>query len=141
MVAFELLWEHAFLGGLGLAALGTSMIASAFGVLRMRGWGIALATLNAIVSLVAGAFMGRGEGFALAATALPGVLFLLPIVLAKLGVGEGAQSGATSRVRIATTEEAALPARVRIDTSDDLLVDDDAATIAACEPLARRLPS
>ena len=121
MVAWETLWYHQLLSGLGLAALGTSMIASAFGVLRMRGWGIALATLNAIVSLVAGAFVGNGEGFAVAATALPGVLFLLPIVLAKLGFGErgeGAGASAT-RIRIAEAEEIVLPARLRIATDDE----------------------
>jgi hypothetical protein len=110
MVAWEMLWHSQILGGLGLAALGTSMLASAFGVLRMRGWGIALATLNAIVSLVAGAAVGSAEGFAIAATALPGALFLLPIALAKLGVGESARP-ASSHVRIAEETEAVLPAR------------------------------
>jgi hypothetical protein len=118
MVAWELLWHHQILGGLGLAALGASMLASALGVLRMRGWGIALATVNAILSLVAGALVGDAPGFALAATALPGALFLLPIVLAKLGVGEN-DARATSRIRVA--EEASHSERLRIDVSDEEL--------------------
>lgn len=124
MVAWEMLWHGMSLGGIGLAALGTSIIASSLGVLRMRGWGIALATLNAIVSLVTGALVGDGQGFAIAATALPGVLFLLPIVLAKLGVGDDTQSSAAARVRV--SDDASLPERVRIDVSDEELFDEPA---------------
>lgn len=127
MVAWEMLWHHQLLGGLGLAALGTSMLASAFGVLRMRGWGVALAALNAIVSLVAGAFVGEAPGFALAATALPGALLLLPIALAKLGLGETANassSSSSSSSRARVEPEASLPERVRIDVSDEELFGD-----------------
>ena len=95
-----------------------SMIASALGVIRMRGWGIALATLNAIVSLVAGAVVGEAQGFAIAATALPGALFLLPIVLAKLGIGD---NDTQSAARVRVSEEASLPERVRVDVSDEEL--------------------
>jgi hypothetical protein len=128
MTAWEMLWHNQVLGGLGLATLGTSIIASALGVLRMRGWGIALATLNAIVSLLAGAFVGNVEGVVLAATALPGLLFLSPIVLAKLGFGEAAREkvAAASFVRIA--DEDALPARVRVATEDEEPIDDEAET-------------
>lgn len=129
MVAWEMLWSNMIFGGIGLAALGTSMLASSFGVLRMRGWGIALATLNAIVSLVAGAVVGNEQGFALASTALPGVLFLLPIVLAKLGVGEN-DAGATSGSQVRVSDEVSLPARVRIDVSDEELLDEP---VQACE--------
>lgn len=128
MVAWEALWNQHVLAGVGLAALGTSLLASSFGVLRMRGWGIALATLNAIVSLVAGAVVGDAGGFAIAATALPGALFLLPIALAKLGVGESTKASAssisTAHVRIA--DEAALPARMRVATEED--VEDEPAS-------------
>ena len=134
MVAWEMLWHSSsLLGGIGLAALGTSMLASAFGVLRMRGWGIALATLNAIVSLVAGAFIGSAEGFAIAATALPGALFLLPIALAKLGVGERSSSpsssSASSSAHVRIADEPALPARVRVDVGEgeEELVEEPAA--------------
>ena len=120
MVAWEMLWHHQILGGLGLAALGTSLLASSFGVLRMRGWGIALATLNAIVSLVAGAVVGDAQGFALAATALPGALFLLPIVLAKLGVGEGRKTSEASTAYVRVAEETAAPARVRVANDEEL---------------------
>lgn len=112
IVGWEMLWSSEVMSGLALGALGTSMLASAFGVLRMRGWGIVLATLNAILSLVVGAFVGHSEGFVLAATALPSLLFVMPIVYAKLDVGE---SSATTHTRIA--DEEALPARVRIDAS------------------------
>jgi hypothetical protein len=129
MIAFEMLGHRQWLGGIGLAMLGTSILASAFGVLRMRGWGIALATVNAIVSIVAGAFAGNAEGVALAATALPGLLFLSPIVLAKLGFGE------TARERMAATrsfariaDEDALPARVRVATDDDVELEEEAQT-------------
>ena len=128
MVAWEAMWNNHVLAGVGLAALGTSLLASAFGVLRMRGWGIALATLNAIVSLVTGAIVGDAGGFAIAATALPGVLFLLPIALAKLGVGESMKtrgsSTASAQVRIA--DEAALPPQVRVATEEE--IDDEPAS-------------
>lgn len=124
MVAWEMLWNGGHTAsGIAVGALGMSILASAFGVLRMRGWGIALATLNALLSLVSAAIVGGIGGFALAATALPALLFLLPIVLAKLGVGETAReraqsaaASASSFVRIA--DEEAVPARVRVADSD-----------------------
>jgi hypothetical protein len=128
MVAWEMLWWNQPASGVALGALGTSMIASAFGVLRMRGWGIALAALNAIISFVAGALVGAGEGFALAMTAIPGLLFLLPIVLAKLGIGDERAEAARLRVRVTdacANEETPLPARVRIATSNDTHVVDE----------------
>jgi hypothetical protein len=126
MVAWEMLWSHMILGGIGLAALGTSMLASSLGVLRMRGWGIALATLNAIVSLVAGAVVGDAAGFAIAATALPGALFLLPIALAKLGVGESTSASSASAAQVRIAEAAPAIERVRVDVSDEELFDEPA---------------
>ena len=128
MVAWEAMWNNHVLAGVGLAALGTSLLASAFGVLRMRGWGIALATLNAIVSLVTGAIVGDAGGFAIAATALPGVLFLLPIALAKLGVGESMKTrgSSTSSAQVRIADEAALPPQVRVATEEE--IDDEPAS-------------
>lgn len=123
MVAYEGLRHGEVASGLGIGMLATSILASAVGVLRMRGWGIALAALSSIVSLVAGMLVGRETGVALASSALPGVLFLLPIVLAKLGVGEDASSS-SARTRVSIAAEA-LPSRVRVASDDEALLEDE----------------
>lgn len=126
IVAYEGLRAGEIAAGLGLGMLATSILASAVGVLRMRGWGIALAALTSIVSLVAGLVVGHEGGIALASTALPGVLFLLPIALAKLGVGDPEPASAARYTRVSADAEA-LPGRVRVATPDDELDREDAA--------------
>ncbi len=131
MVGYEGLRSGHYAAGLGIGVLATSILASAVGVLRMRGWGIALAALTSIVSLVSAMFVGHEAGVALASTALPGVLFLLPIALAKLGVGDEA-ARATSRMRVSAAAEA-LPSRVRVAPLDEER-DDEAVRADALEP-------
>jgi len=117
IVAFELLAMGTWAGGLALGALGTAMLGAAIGVLRMRGWGIALGLLTSIASLITGMLMGSGQGFALACGAVPGILLLLPILFAKLGLGEDS-SPAAARTRVSLDAEA-LPSRVRIATGEE----------------------
>lgn len=118
MVAYESLFRGHAGTGLALGALAASIAASAIGVLRMRGWGVALAALSSIVSLSAAALVGGDKGVALASTALPGALFVLPIVLAKLGVGEAEAAAAPpAHARVA------LPARVRVATEHEAAIE------------------
>lgn len=132
MTAYEGLRSGHFVEGIGLGALAASIVASAVGVLRMRAWGIALAALSALVSLVSAMVVGGGAGVVLATTALPGVLFLLPVLLAKLGVGDvpAPPAAGMTYARIATGD-AELPSRVRVATEDEASEDEAAAVPAA----------
>lgn len=134
IVGYEGLRSAHYSAGLGIGMLATSILASAIGVLRMRGWGIALAALTSIVSLVSGMFVGGEAGVALASTALPGVLFLLPIALAKLGVGDS-NAPAASHTRVSADAQA-LPSRVRVASLDEEFAEDDSAALTDARPRA-----
>lgn len=71
--------------GVGLTALAVAMLASALGVLRMRGWGVLLGGATAVGSLAAAALVhDEFAGVALALAALPGALLASPLILARL---------------------------------------------------------
>jgi hypothetical protein len=124
-----------------LIALALSLLGSAVGVMRMRAWGILLGAFTSIVTLIAGAFMHDAAGLALSVAALPGLMLLLPVVLAKR---ERAKAEATSaRLRVATHvgwDDA--PSRVRVatdgvDAFDDVVDSESAVRAAAPAPAAR----
>jgi hypothetical protein len=75
--------------GLALLALAAALVAAAAGVARMRAWGILLGGLVSLVTITAALFVPAWSPI-LAALAVPGALLALPIVLARLGVGEPA---------------------------------------------------
>jgi hypothetical protein len=87
--------------GLALGTLAASLLGSAFGILRMRGWSVLLATATSALTLIVAALMHDAAGLALATTAIPGMLLGLPIVASRLGLGE---SSAPARVRVEEPE-------------------------------------
>ncbi len=110
------------LGRLGVAGgfltLAAALIGSAFGVLRMRSWGILLGGLTSFVTLAAAVFSRDEAGVALALSlaALPGLLFfVLPVLIAK----QARAKVARSYTRIALpSADAELPSRVRVATDE-----------------------
>jgi hypothetical protein len=75
--------------GAALLALGGALVAAAVGVARMRAWGILLGGLVSLVTITAAFFVPAWSSI-LAALAVPGALLALPVVLARLGIGEPA---------------------------------------------------
>lgn len=118
-VAFEAGIGHGHHVGilLSFGALSLSLLASAVGVVRMRGWGIVLGALTSFVLLAVAPFMRGDVAFALMLAASPGLLLqLLPVLVAR------ASGDAPAGVRVA---EAALPyAQVRVATSGGAVTSD-----------------
>lgn len=103
---FAAIWgETASVAG-GLIALGFGHLVSLVGLLRMKTWGLLAGVLNGATALAIGAGVGDdGASFAIALTALPGLLLLLPIALSRLVP----ETATTSRARVRVE-----PPRVRI---------------------------
>ena len=133
-----------------LIALSLSLLASAVGVVRMRAWGILLGSLTSIVTFVAAMALHDAAGLALALAAIPGMMLILPVLLAKR---ERAKAEASSFTRVSShvsfdlavdrlREPVAASSRVRIATGvsdpfdDDVDASDDSAA-AAPPPAAR----
>ncbi|CAN5745494.1 hypothetical protein BH11MYX4_BH11MYX4_66940 [soil metagenome] len=114
-------WHWSATGGYGagmaLLALSASLAASAFGVIRLRAWGILLGALTSLLTLASAAVMHDAADLALSLVAIPGLLFfLLPLLVAKR---ERSRASSAMPTRIALQDEAAsLPSRVRIATDD-----------------------
>jgi hypothetical protein len=71
--------------GLALAALATALLASAVGVVRMRGWGVLLGMATSVVVLAVAALSGNAFiALALALAAIPGAVLASPLVAARL---------------------------------------------------------
>lgn len=110
--------------GLGLFA--TALAGSAFGVLRMRAWGILLGGLTSILA-VGGALVSHSEAsLAWLMAALPGLLLMTPVFASKLGSDK---PHAVTNLRIAEAAEAS-QTRIRVDIDEDLA--------ASEEPLPRK---
>ena len=112
----------------GLAALAASLALSAFGVLRMRAWGILLGAVTSMATLVAALFQDGFGSRMLELAAIPGLLLLAPILAARLGLVARAAPREASAVDLGTSRtrigDVASPARVRVargETDDDLL--------------------
>jgi hypothetical protein len=97
-------WDHQWAAStFGLLALSSSLLASAVGVLRMRGWGVLLGGATAVAALVTAVAMRGAEGAWLASFALPGVMFGLPVLASKRrpvpsSSASGVESTSTMRV-------------------------------------------
>jgi len=121
-----------------LIALSLSLLASAVGVVRMRAWGILLGALTSVITFVAALALHDAAGFALALAAIPGVMLILPVLIAKR---ERAKAEARSHTRVSSHVSFDDP-RVRVatdsssDAFDDLDASDDHA-VAAPPPAAR----
>jgi len=117
MAAYEVLVAHQWSAGLYYLAMTASLIASAVSVVRMRAWGIFLGALTCVAALVPMLWTHDAfSRFLLGMTALPGALLVLPIVLARLGVGTRVdQAPETTRVRVAALADSS--ALIRPETS------------------------
>jgi hypothetical protein len=113
--------RHAAGAGLGLVAIAAALVASAIGVARMRAWGVLLAALTSIVCISAALLVPAWSAI-LAALALPGALVIMPIVLARLGLGEPL---AEARVAPTTTRTA----RIAVDP-DPTAAETEATAVA-----------
>jgi hypothetical protein len=113
-------------GGLGALALSVALVSSAWGVVRMRAWGVLLGGLTAVVASVWGLAYGGVGGVALASCAVPGLLMGYPVLASRLSYGEvtGAVEGSLSspRLRVALDEGAT---RVRTLEADEVTVERD----------------
>ena len=107
--------------GAALLALSAALAASAFGVIRMRSWGILLGAFASLVTLSSAVIMHNAAGLALSLVAIPGILFfLLPVLVAKRDRAR-AQEGTSAYegARVALHDAAgSLPPRVRIATDE-----------------------
>ncbi len=127
--------------GIGLVALGVALVASAIGVVRMRAWGILLGAATSIVTLLAALWRHDSSGVALALAALPGLMLLLPVLIAKRDRARA--EATTSFTRVAADVGYEEPARVRVAAdSDSALFDEEAddasdSRVAATPPAAR----
>ena len=109
-------WPTSFAVPVAFLALSSALLASAFGVLRMRTWGILLGALTSFVTLGAAAIMHDASGVALSLLAIPALLFfVLPVLVAKRDRAS-AERGLSTRV--ASEGASSLPSRVRIATDD-----------------------
>lgn len=66
-----------------LLALALSLLGSAVGVVRMRAWGILLGALTSAVALVTALVLHNAAGLALMLAAIPGIMLILPVLIAK----------------------------------------------------------
>jgi hypothetical protein len=109
-------WSGSYDSASALLVLGIALIASAYGVVRLRAWGILLGALTSFLTLATAAFMHDAAGLALSLAAIPGLLFfVLPVLIAQR---DRAKADRSINARIASYEAASLPARVRIGTDD-----------------------
>jgi hypothetical protein len=109
--------------GLGLCALSAGLVASAVGVLRMRGWGVLLGGLTSLAAL-GGAFFATNVFVALGLvlTAIPGMVLASPLVFARLFAQAPRRTAPDGRPREVTfdADEGSAPAvRARIAAGPD----------------------
>ena len=128
-------WSSSFGEAAAFLALAGALVASAYGVVRLRAWGILLGTLTSFVTLTTAAVLHDAAGFALSLAAIPGLLFfLLPVLIAKRDRAKAERS--TYRIASPSYDATALQARVRVATEErDALAEE---LEAACAPPAAR---
>jgi len=99
---------------IGSALLGSSLLGTAVGIVRMRGWGVLLAVLSTVIAFTSAAFFGVPLAAALLAAA-PGFLVGGALATARL-----APETAPLPARVASYEAAPEPARVRVGELEEL---------------------
>jgi hypothetical protein len=109
----QLRWGHV---GVGPLLFALAFVASAVGVLRMRGWGLLLGGVTAIAAVTLAAIAGGAASLLFALMAVPGLMMIAPILRAKLGPGERTPDApATTRVSDEVVQAATVaPSRARI---------------------------
>ncbi len=124
---------------IAVGVLSLSLIASAIGVVKMRAWGILLGALTSVGALIAAAVMHDMAGFVIALASIPGLMLVLPVLLAQR---DRARAGASAFARVASPSHSAdaMPSRVRVavDSASSL---DDEFDQAGDEPVAARAPA
>lgn len=127
--------------GIALITLGLSLIASAIGVVRMRAWGILLGAATSIVAMLAALWRHDAGGMALALVALPGLMLLLPVLIAKRDRARAEATTSFTRVAADVGYEELARVRVAADSDSALFGEEaeDASDIhgAAAPPAAR----
>lgn len=113
-------WHDTRLLAAGFGLVGASLLGSAFGVARMRAWGVLLAAATALTALFGALFARDGANFALSLTALPGLMMMLPVLFAALSRARAARTGGQVRIAEGATSDV-VPTRYRISapTTDD----------------------
>jgi hypothetical protein len=129
-----------------LLGLALAQVASAIGVVRMRAWGILLGGLTSIVTLVTALFMHDAAGLALAFASIPGLMLVLPVLIAK-HQRKKAEAASSSYTRVAShvsfsETHADTPSRVRVadgalDAFDDEADSSNDSVAHAPAPAAR----
>ncbi len=105
--ALETLARGNVTASLGWLAMAAGLLGAAVGVVRMRAWGVLLGVLTT-TTMVLVAALTPGWRDLLLVLAAPGALLALPVLLARLGVGEGDPRGDPPAVRVAAFTPPAL---------------------------------
>lgn len=140
LVAFEAMRSHPDTA-IPLAAFALALIASAVGVVRMRAWGILLGGLTSAIALFAAMMMHGATGVAMALTAIPGFMLLLPVLIARRERARAEKTSSFTRVSSHVAFDDT-PSRVRIATEsagglDDERESEDESTVTASPPAQR----
>lgn len=108
-----------------VTALALAMLASAVGVVRMRGWGLLLGAATSAVTLLAALALHDVSSLAVAMAAVPGMMMALPILLASRSRAKSsrataisaaaASAGASIGATASAASAAYASARLRID--------------------------
>ena len=113
-------WHPA--SAIALLGLSLSLLASAIGVVRMRAWGILLGALTSILTLVAAAVMHDAPGLVLALASLPGLMLILPVLLAQRA---RSKTDARSFTRVSPQIGLEAPSRIRVAAEPTAAFDDE----------------
>ncbi len=111
LLAVEVAFVHQTASALLLGALAASLVGSGLGIVRMRGWGVLLGAISAVLG-VAVAFMNhRLFGWSPLLLAAPGLLTTAALIAARAGIGhepEGEPAPSFAKIRVApiASEEA-----------------------------------
>jgi hypothetical protein len=111
---------------IAVSALAASLLASAIGVVKMRGWAIVLGSVTSLAGMVAAMFLGSGAGIGVLLAVAPFLaLHLVPVLLARYAPDpeSAVRVGASDDARDA---DALARARVRVavDPDDASVLDD-----------------
>jgi hypothetical protein len=133
LLALDSGWNHAG-RAFALAGISFGLIASAVGVLRMRGWGVFLAGLTSFASLVAASVtIGAPESIFFAMAAFPGLVLVLPVLLAQIGRDRRTAPALAAPMRVAETRYRVAAGEADVDdsTEEDAAVGTARATVHA----------
>jgi len=94
-----------------LAAPALLLVASAFGVLRMRAWGVILGILASVATVMVSVALSGFDPISVTFGALPGALLVLPLLFARRSRARAAEP---SRVRVGAAAEGSETRTVRV---------------------------